>query len=163
MGKKWSCPACEYKSGRKFNIELHISRKHGNYEVPVLTEFQNTGFPHQAYSQDYSDPYSPHPHQDSIKDILEKKKADSFISSYKFEDKKLGINKKFRDALKLPASEEKNSIINDLLLQMERAVSSKFISILARPVEGNHFNKNIPIIKQFGSDLATRNWQTAGE
>ena len=124
MGKKWSCPACEYKSGRRFNIERNISRKHGNYEVPVLTEFQNTDFPHQAYSQDYSDPYFPHPRQDSIKDILEKKKADSFISSYKFENKILGIYEKFLDALKLPPSEEKNLIVPDLILQMERAVSS---------------------------------------
>ena len=77
----------------------------------MLTEFQNTGFPHQAYSQDYSDPYFPHPRQDSVKDILEKKKADSFISSYKFEDKILGIYKKFLDALKLPPSEEKNLIV----------------------------------------------------
>ena len=142
MDKKWSCPACEYKSGRWSNVSRHIGRKHGNYEVPVLTEFQNTGLSHQA-SRDYSYHYFPHPRQDFNKDILEKKKADSFISSYKFEDKKLGIN--------------------DLLLQMERAVSSSSYRPLARPVEGNYFNENIPIIKRFGSDLATRNWQTAGE
>ena len=64
-------------------MERHIDRKHGNYEVPVLTELQNTGLPHQAYSRDYNDPYFPHPRQDSVKDILERKKADSFISSYK--------------------------------------------------------------------------------
>jgi len=75
--------------------------------VPVLTEFQNTGLPHQAYSRDYSYQYFPHSRQDFNKDIL-KKKADSFISSYKFEDKKLGIYKKFLDALKLPRSEEKS-------------------------------------------------------
>jgi hypothetical protein len=53
-----------------------------------------------------------------------KKKADSFISSYKFEDKILGIYKKFLDALKLPPSDEKNLIVPDLILQMKRAVSS---------------------------------------
>ena len=93
-------------------MERHIDRKHGDYGVPVLTEFQNTGLSHQA-SRDYSYHFFPHPRQDFNKDILEKKKADSFISSYKFEDKKLGINKKFRDAIKLPASEEKNLIIHD--------------------------------------------------
>ena len=105
-------------------MERHIDRKHGNYEVPVLTELQNTGLPHQAYSRDYNDPYFPRPRQDSVKDILGRKKADSFISSYKFEDKILGIYKKFLDALKLPRSEEKNLIIQDLILQMKRAVSS---------------------------------------
>ena len=59
---------------------------------------------------------------DILTDILEKKKADSFISSYKFENKILGIYKKFLDALKLPPSEEKNLIVPDLILQMERAV-----------------------------------------
>jgi hypothetical protein len=125
-------------------MERHIDRKHGNYEVPVLTELQNTGLPHQAYSRDYNDPYFPHPRQDSVKDILEKKKADSFISSYKFEDKKLGINKKFRDALKLPASEEKNLIINDLLLQMERAVSSSSYQLWLGPLKEITSTKTYP-------------------
>ena len=49
MDKKWSCPACEYKSGRRSNIERHIDRKHGNYEVPVLTEFQHTGLPSSGF------------------------------------------------------------------------------------------------------------------
>ena len=101
-----------------------IGRKHGNYEVPVLTEVQNMGLSHQANSCDYSYYYFSHPLQDFNNDNMEKKKADSFISSYKFEDKKLGIYKKFLDALKLPPSEEKNLIVQDLQdLQMELAVS----------------------------------------
>jgi len=123
MGKKWSCPACDYKSGRQSNVSRHIGRKHGNYEVPVLTEVLNTDLAHQSYSRNYSDHYFPHLHQDLNNDILEKKKADSFITSYKFEDKKFGIYKKFLDALKLPASEYKNLIVSDLILQMKRAVS----------------------------------------
>jgi len=57
MDKKWSCPACDYKSGRQSNVSRHIDRKHGNYEVPVLTEVQNTSLSHQANSRDYSYPY----------------------------------------------------------------------------------------------------------
>ena len=110
---------------------------------------------HQAYSEDYSVPYFPHPHQDSIKDILEKKKADSFISSYKFEDKKLGINKKFRDALKLPASEEKNLIINDLLLQMERAVSSSSYQFWLGPLREITSTKTYPSSSNSVPNLAT--------
>jgi hypothetical protein len=143
MGKKGSCPACEYKSGRWYKVSRHIGRKHGNYEVPVLTELQNTVLSHQD-SRDYSYQYFPHPRQDFNKDILEKKKADSFISSYKFEDKKLGINKKFRDALKLPASEEKNLIINDLLLQMERAVSSSSYQLWLGPLKEITSTKTYP-------------------
>ena len=107
MNKKWSCPACEYQSGRGSNVARHISRKHGDYDVPVLTEFRHTDLPHQAYSQDYSDHYFPHPRLNFAKKQLEKKKKDSFISSYKFEDKKLGIYKKFLDAQKLPQSDER--------------------------------------------------------
>ena len=68
-------------------------------------------------------PYFPHPRQNFAKKALEKKEKD-FISSYKFEDKKLGIYKKFLEALKLPQSDEIRLIIQDLMLQMERAVSS---------------------------------------
>ena len=135
MDKKWSCPACEYKSGRRSNIERHIDRKHGDYGVPVLTEFQYTGLPHQA-SRDYSDHYFPQsPPKTSPRSTMKKKKEDSFISSYKFEDKKLGIYKKFRDALKLPPSEEKNLIIKDLMLQMERAVSSSSYQFWLDPIK----------------------------
>src|SRR6476646_11815161 len=95
MDKKWSCPACNYKTGRRLNVSRHIGRKHGNYEVPLLTEVQNMGLSHQAYSRDYSYHYFPHPLQDFNNDNMEKKKADSFISSYKFEDKKLSIYKNF--------------------------------------------------------------------
>lgn len=143
MDKKWSCPACEYKSGRRLNIERHIDRKHGDYGVPVLTQAQHMGLNHQAL-RDYSYHYFPHPLQDFNKDILEKKKADSFISSYIFEDKKLGINKKFRDALKLPASKEKNLIINDLLLQMERAVSSSSYQFWLGPLKEITSTKTYP-------------------
>ena len=76
MDKKWSCPACEYQSGRGSNVARHISRKHGDYDVPVLTEFQNTGFLIRLPRLQY--PYFPHPRQDSIKDILEKKKKISY-------------------------------------------------------------------------------------
>ncbi|MGA9744527.1 MAG: hypothetical protein WBQ16_07905 [Nitrososphaeraceae archaeon] len=138
MGKKWSCPACEYKSGRWSNVSRHIGRKHGNYEVPVLAQAQHMGLNNQA-SRDYSYHYFPHPRQDFNNDILEKKKADSFISSYKF-----GINKKFHDALKLPASEEKNLIINDLLLQMERAVSSSSNQFWLGPLKEITSTKTYP-------------------
>ena len=88
MDKKWSCPVCKYKSGRRLNMERHIDRKHGDYGVPVLTQSQHMGLHHQAYSREYSYHYFSHPRQDFNKDILEKKKADSSISTYKFEDKK---------------------------------------------------------------------------
>lgn len=102
-------------------------------------------------------PYFPHPRQDSVKDILEKKKADSFISSYKFEDKILGIYKKFLDALKLPRSEEKNLIIQDLILQMKRAVSSSPYPM------GQDFFKGMTLSNLFTypsrSDSAPTSWQ----
>ena len=60
MDKKWSCPACEYKTGRRSNVERHIERKHGNYVLPVLTEFRPTD-PHHQASQYYSDRYFPQP------------------------------------------------------------------------------------------------------
>lgn len=50
--------------------------------------------------------------------------SDSFISSYKFEDKKLSIYKKFLDAQKLPDCQDKNLIMEDLVLQMEHLVNS---------------------------------------
>lgn len=55
---------------------------------------------------------------------MKKKEEDSFISSYKFEDKRLSTYKKFLDAQKLPSSKDKNLIIQDLVSQMEHVVSS---------------------------------------
>ena len=119
MNKKCSCPGCEYQSGRGSNVARHISRKHGDYDVPVLTEFRRTDLPHQGSYR----PYFPDPRLNFAKKALEKKEKD-FISSYKFEDKKLEIFKKFLEAQKLPQSDEIRLIIQDLMLQMERAVSS---------------------------------------
>jgi hypothetical protein len=48
MDKKWSYRACEYKSGRRSNIERHLDRKHGDYGVPVLTQSQHMGLNHSA-------------------------------------------------------------------------------------------------------------------
>ncbi|MFI5405998.1 MAG: hypothetical protein ACHQ1D_05740 [Nitrososphaerales archaeon] len=101
------------------NVARHISRKHGDYDVPVLTEFRRTDLPHQGSYR----PYFPDPRLNFAKKALEKKEKD-FISSYKFEDKKLEIFKKFLEAQKLPQSDEIRLIIQDLMLQMERAVSS---------------------------------------
>jgi hypothetical protein len=120
LDKKWSCPACKYQSGRGSNVVRHISRKHGDYQVPVLTEFRHTDLPYQG---SYRAPYFPDPRGNFAKKALEKKEKD-FISSYKFEDKKLGIYKMFLDAQKLPPSDERNLIVQDLFSQMERAVSS---------------------------------------
>ena len=121
MNKKWSCPACEYQSGRGSNVARHISRKHGDYDVPVLTEFRRTDLPHQG--SDYSTIFSRSPPK-LRQGTLEKKGERFSISSYKFEDKKLEIYKKFLEAQKLPQSDEIRLIIQDLMLQMERAVSS---------------------------------------
>jgi hypothetical protein len=124
MDKKWSCPACEYKSGRRSNIERHIDRKHGGYGVPALTQSQQVGLNHQASSWYHRGHYFPHTsHEGFTKGALEKKE-ESFISSYKFEDKKLGIYKKFRDATKLSPSEDRDLIVKDLMLQMQRASSN---------------------------------------
>ena len=120
MGKKWSCPACEYQSGRGSNVARHISRKHGDYEVPVLTELRRADLPHEG---SHRAPYFPDPRRNFAKKALEKKEKD-FISSYKFEDKRIGIYKIFLDALKLPPSDERNLIVQDLFIQMQRAVSS---------------------------------------
>ena len=65
--------------------------------VPVLTEFQNTGLPHQASSGITVTTIS-HISVKTSSRTSGEKKVDSFISSYKFEDKKLGIYKKFLDA-----------------------------------------------------------------
>ncbi len=89
MDKKWSCPACEYKSGRGSNVARHIDRKLANYGVPVLTKSRHTILPDSSWYN--TDQYFLHTRQDFAKDILDKKKVDSFISSYKFEDKKLGM------------------------------------------------------------------------
>lgn len=122
MGKKWSCPACEYQSGRGSNVVRHIGRKHGNYGVPVLTGFRDT-VPHHQASRYYSDRYFPQLSHDALaKSTKEKKEA--FISSFNFQDKKLGIYKKFLDATKLSPSADRNLIVDDLMLQMERVSPS---------------------------------------
>jgi hypothetical protein len=124
MDKKWSCPACEYKSGRRSNIERHIDRKHGGYGVPAPTQSQHVGLNHQASSWYHRGRYFPHTsHEGFTKGALEKKEQ-SFISSYKFEDKELGIYKKFRDAIKLSPSEDRDLIVKDLMLQMKRVSSN---------------------------------------
>ena len=97
MDNKWSCPACEYQNGRWSNVARLTSRKHGDYGVPVLTEIRRTDLLHQG---SYRYAYFPNPRLNFAKKALEKKEKD-FISSYKFEDKKLGIYKLYLDALKL--------------------------------------------------------------
>jgi hypothetical protein len=124
MGKKWSCPECEYKSGRGSNVVRHIRRKHGNYEVPVLTEFRHTVPHHQAPSRYYSNPYFPQLSHEGLVKSTKEKKEEAFISSYIFQDKQLGIYKKFRDATKLSHSEDRDLIVKDLMLQMERVSSN---------------------------------------
>jgi len=125
MGKKWSCPVCEYKSGRRSNVGPHIGRKHDNSVVPVLTEFRDPVLPHQAYSRYYSDPYFPSlSRQDFTKDSMKKKEEDSFISTYKFAHRGLAICSEFSRAWKLPDSQEKNLILQDSVYKMERFVSS---------------------------------------
>ena len=123
MDKKWSCPACEYKSGRRFNVERHIDIKHGDYGLPVLTEFRST-VPHYQASDYYSDRNFPPPTREGLVKSTKEKKEEDFISSYIFQDKKLGIYKKFLEATKLSPSEERNMIVEDLMLQMKRASSN---------------------------------------
>jgi len=123
MDKKWSCPACEYKSGRRFNVERHIDIKHGDYGLPVLTEFRYTVSHYQA-SEYYSDRNFPPPTREGLVKSTKEKKEEAFISSYIFQDKKLGIYKKFLEATKLPPSDERNLIVEDLMLQMQRASSN---------------------------------------
>ena len=123
MDKKWSCPACEYKSGRRFNVERHIDIKHGDYGLPVLTEFRYTVSHYQA-SEYYSDRNFPPPTREGLVKSTKEKKEEAFISSYIFQDKKLGIYKKFLEATKLSPSEERNMIVEDLMLQMQRASSN---------------------------------------
>jgi hypothetical protein len=142
-------------------MERHIDRKHGDYGVPVLTQSQHMGLHHQAYSREYSYHYFSHPRQDFNKDILEKKKADSFISTYKFEDKILGIYKKFLDALKLPSSEEKNLIVQDLMLQMKRAVSSSSYPMGQQLFRGMTASKFLTYPS--GSDSPPTWWQEIGK
>jgi hypothetical protein len=79
-------------------------------------------------SQYYSDRYFPQLSHEGLVKSAKEKKEEAFISSYVFQDKKLGIFKKYLDARKLSPSEERNLIVKDLLLQMELASSnpSKF-------------------------------------
>ena len=155
MDKKWSCPACEYKTGRRSNVERHIERKHGNYVLPVLTEFRLMD-PHHQASQYYSDRYFPQQPPEALVKSAKEKKDEAFISSYKFQDKRLGICKKFLDATKLSPSKERNLIIEDLMLQMEWASSNKN-QFWLDPFENNGFNyKNLSITKRFGSNLASK-------
>jgi hypothetical protein len=120
---KWSCPECKYKTGRRSNVERHIDRKHGNYGVPVLTEFRLTD-PHHQASRYYSDSYFPQQSPEALAKGTKEKKDEAFISSYKFQDKILGIYKKFLDATKLSPSEYRTAIVDDLMLQMKRASSN---------------------------------------
>ena len=125
MDKKWSCPACEYKSGRRSNVERHIERKHGNYVLPVLSELLPRD-PHHQTSQYYTDRYFPQQPPEALVQRTKEKKDEAFISSYKFQDKRLGIYKIFLDATKLPPSEYRTAIVDDLMLQMKRASSNPF-------------------------------------
>jgi hypothetical protein len=93
--------------------------------VPVLTEFRHT-VPHHQASQYYSDQYFPQLSHEGLVKSTKEKKEEAFISSYIFQDKKLGIHKKFLDATKLSPSEERNLIVEDLMLQMERASSNPY-------------------------------------
>jgi hypothetical protein len=124
MDKKWSCPACEYKSGRRSNIERHIDRKHGDYGVPVLTQSQHMGLNHQASTWYHSGRYFAQTSHEGFAKGSKEKKEEAFISSYIFQDKQLGIYKKFRDATKLSHSEDRDLIVKDLMLQMERVSSN---------------------------------------
>ena len=89
----------------------------------MLTEFRLTD-PHHQASPYYSDHYFPQQSPEALVKSAKEKKDEAFISSYKFQDKRLGIYKKYLDSTKLSPSKERNLIIEDLMLQMERASSN---------------------------------------
>jgi hypothetical protein len=68
--------------------------------------------------------YFPQQSPEALAKGTKEKKDEAFISSYKFQDKILGIYKKFLDATKLSPSEYRTAIVDDLMLQMKRASSN---------------------------------------
>jgi hypothetical protein len=112
--KKWHCPNCTYDSGRRYNIERHIERKHYS-GTPVLnpehaskreSQYFLTGRTESSFSTtNFSD--------NKIT------KSSTFADNYQFADKKLKVLKDFDDALKLEEGQIKNLIMKDLFQKFE--------------------------------------------
>lgn len=134
--KKFHCPDCTYESGRFFNVNRHIGRKHDSGEPLRNPEFGTKSV--SSYYRINAGKVS----TSSTGDSKDKKaKSNKFAGNYHFADEKLRAIKDFQEVLDSDEGPIKDLIMEDIFRRIEKSTSNRipldflaFQAAMSRPI-----------------------------